>query len=556
MKKFFVALACMVVVLTATVVYASEYIWLEAEDGIVSGYTVEENTSASGGSIAVIHSDTEPENDKYSISFDINTQGGSYDIWALTNSPSLKNFSKYNWSIGDVSGTGGEKCEDVYKHKLALINQNITWTKLASAVEIASGENTFEINISERAQSSPKRYTSAVDCIVIVSTEYGYDPGADIILPEKLPARFAWIEMENPDNETFIGKVSSSNAGGGKMLYLYDGKSPDGEMTEELNYSFNLDDSGDYEIWYLGAETNVAHLSTVLWSVNDGEVSKKAEKKHGVKIMDSPGAASLPIYWHKLGEEALEAGANRLNISYTYRNLTGSVRSHVIWGDCVAIVPKEWGFTPPGDSGASDRFADFEVARLDAKYFVEKYITEEFDSVTDDIILPDTDVLTPGGSKITGYGSDSLPIDGTGAVTRPYFDKGDISFIFPVNAENNGCSSYYGIPVTVKAFEKYNIGEIKVTGSLSDEMSASADVYLNVSDESEITGSAMLICALYDSDDTLISIATDESDVTREKKTFTATVINAEKTEDVYLKVYLLNNRQLANKLCETKIVK
>ncbi len=539
--------------------FAQDYLWLEAENAEAVGYTIEENELASEGKLMTVNNLlTMPENEIFSLTFDLELSStGKYDIWAVTSDITSRNFSELNWSIGEISGKADAKQCDLYTHNMAYVDQQITWTKISSDITINAGESKLVFSINSKAPGGPRTYMSAIDCVVIVPAEVKYVPDESMQRPRKRPHRFALIEMESPDNETFIGSIDTSFASGDKLLYAYDIPSPDGSDEETLYYSFMLDDDDEYDLWYLGAEMNVMHLSGTQWSVDDQEVNKLAAEPHnGVIIMNTVGAVNnLPIYWQKLGTETLSSGLHTLNIKYTYRALQGAERKHVIWADCVIVVPKSWNFTPPSNQDAQDRYPKYEIARLDARYFAEQYMHDDYTNIQENIILPDVNVLTPGGSKILGIGAEDCPVNTNGEVTRPYFDEGDMTFNLPVNAENEGVVSSYSVPASIKALEKYNVGEIKVDGELSETITVSVDVKLNTSQESDLTGSAFMIAALFDKNDTLIATGIKESNVTREITTLETTVSNTDKVDGVYLKVYLLNNRTLANKLCETKIV-
>ena len=92
------------------------------------------------------------------------------------------------------------------------------------------------------------------------------------------------------------------------------------------------------------------------------------------------------------------------------------------------------------------------------------------------------------------------------------------------------------------------MGDINIDSPSSQ---VSVDLKLNISEESDITGSVMLVAAVYDENNILLSAKVTEETLDRELNTITAPLPQDENA--AYVKVYVLNNRQLANKLCETK---
>ncbi|MDD6484130.1 MAG: hypothetical protein PUF72_06095 [Clostridiales bacterium] len=533
---------------------AQDYLWLEAEDALTNGYSVEANDAASGGSLMVVNTKTSPD-ESYQLSFEAQIPSdGKYDIWVLATNTGSSNYSPMNWSINTGEGVGGEVGAKVYDHKIGLFNQTITWSKL-STEELAAGSNVLNIKINEKSTGGMKQYTSAVDCVVIVPYTYMYEPDANMTRPVKIPHSFAYVELENPNNKTYFSSAESAHASGGRMLFAYASTNPNDtsgseeSMEETLNYTFVVDDEKEYDIWYLGCDMTAAHLSGTKWAVDSDAVDHdRSDNGNGVKILNSAGGdGGIPLYWQKLGTEVLSGGIHTLSLKYTYRNLSGSGRSQFVWADCAIIVPKDWNFTPPADESAEDKYPSCEIARFDAKYFAEEYMKGDYSQLKDNIELPPTDVLTPGGSSIRIAGGD-CPVGEDGSVERPYFDKGDLTFELPITAVKENHEGVYKIPARILALDKYYTGEIKIDRPSSQ---VSVDLKLNISEESDITGSVMLVAAVYDENNILLSAKVTEEALDRELKTITAQLPQYENA--AYVKVYVLNNRQLADKLCETK---
>ena len=533
---------------------AADYLWLEAEDALTSGFSAEENNKASGGGLMVLNTKAAPS-ESYWLKFEAEIPlDGKYDIWVLSTNTSSANYSPMNWSVNNSEGIGGETGVKVYEHKIGLFKQAITWTKL-SAEELSAGNNILNININEKSNGGMKQYTSAVDCVVIVPHTYMFVPDADMTKPVKVPHDFAYVELEKPDNKTYFSTADSADASGGKMLFAYASTNPDDQsgsdesMDETLKYTFVVDDEKEYDIWYLGCDMAAAHLSAAKWSVDSDEVTReRSDNGNGIKILNSAGGdGGIPLYWQKLGTEVLSGGAHTLSLKYTYRNLSGSPRSQVVWADCAVIVPKDWSFTPPAEETADDKYPSCEIARFDARYFAEKYMTGDYSGLKDNITLPATNVLTPGGSSIRIGGGD-CPVGEDGSISRPYFDKGDSEINLPITAVKENREGVYNIPARITALDKYYVGEINIDKPSSK---VSVDLKLNTSSESELTGSAMLIAAVFDADNVLVSAAVTEKTVSRTLETAEVNIPQCENA--AYIKVYVLNNRQLADKLCEVK---
>lgn len=561
-----------------TIIYAQDdYCWVEAEDAVLNnGFEFVDNDYASNKKLATIYQ-TVPGEYELDLEFNIPNKG-EYDIWVLSCTGTSTAVSKFKWRVNDNEpkqySSTGEVNNIVYKNSIQIeigsiqqqIEQNIQWNRVAQGGILNKGRNTFSYIIDTKSVTGTRSYISMIDCLVIVPSDYEWQPGTDINRPEAPPRDFAWIEMEEFKNEgTSFREVLAPDASGGAMLYAYNIVNETGE--EYFDYSFFVDSDGDYDLWYLGCETDAAatHLSGMWWNIDekvdisDDKQRNNTPKGNNITIMNSAGEdTSIPIYWQKLGTKNLESGEHTLNIAYAYRTLAGAEGAFVTWADCIVVIPAEYGWVPPQDETAVDKIPCYDKARLDGKYIKKEYFSGDYSKVLENITLPQNP-MTPGGSKVS-FSSESDVMDDAGNVTRPYFTGNDTEFNFNIVTNYESAEVNTPVQMTVLKYPKYSVSEFGIydeSGKTADTLNknmtytAKAGVKINAAPDSAEKGSAVIIMALYDEKGALKAISMGLEKVTMEE-TIVETSLDTGEEDGRVLKVYLLNNFTLANQLSNT----
>ena len=571
-KRLFGILLSIAMILSAIpgVSAASDYLWLEAEDASASDeFETAENPEASGGKLLMIDAWNAPDGQSYKISFDFSADAGNYDIWFLSGSGNSNALSKFKWSLNGSTpaqyASTGEENPAVYEQELSYIDYKLQWNRAAKGAQLIKGANTVDFIIDSKELNGS--YLNLLDALVVVPSVWQWQPDADIVRPEPVPARFAWIELEAPDSQTRLESVASSSASGGRMLYAYNLRPADNdEEVERLYYSFEVESGESYDIWYLGCASDnaSAHLSGLYWDVDaEPEVSASYRNENpqgtSLTILNSAGATSeIPLYWQKLGTEELSAGEHRLYLTYAYRNLSGNPRAFMLWGDCAMIVPSSWNWTPPAE-GDENILPDYTAGYLAGKYLAEKNFTGDYSALTSDLILPDS-LKNPVSAQI-GFESERPDVmDNEGRVTRPLFSSENAVFNFNICAEKNGRRSYYPIPITVLKLNKYDISPISVTDGGGDEVSglsagaeltASVNIKINTDEASGMTGNGMLLMLLYNREGALMASSMAKSQISNSPALLSTGMTLPDDVSGAQLRVYLLNGLEMGNRLAE-----
>lgn len=550
-------------------VYAdTDYLWLEAEDiADASEFSVEENESASGGELLRIFTDATPEDGGYSIELDaILNETGIYDIWILSTMGNVDNYSKYKWGLNDDElsyyQSSGEVCPEIYTHRSSGVPGVVSWSRLGKNITFNDCNNKIKFTIDEKTVSSIRggqKYYAIIDAIVVVPSHYMWQPEANLDTPSIPPASFAVIQMEEPDNETIFSVSTSTNCSGGKMLYAHGLEPTDTEKTvETLRYSFVIDKDTEYDFWYLGSATDKAsgHLSGMFWGIDKVPDVENTQDRNNVpqgdaiKIMDSVGATnSIPVFWQKLGTSELLSGIHEMAFSWIFRSIKADFTT---WADCVLVIPSEWGWTPPTDE-SGDILPDYSIAWLDAMHIKEKYFSEDYSSIVDDIELPINDLKTPYGSIITFESENDGVISNEGVITRPYFNQDNVSTNFNIKANNAGKISSLKIPVTIIKLPKYSCSNFTVSGEIAAETQVTASAYIkvNAAAESGISGTATMVIAYYDEQGVLRKSNAVPASVGTTATELSATITLPEDLQGGFVKAYLLNNMSLGNRLAD-----
>lgn len=572
MKKIIVAILGITMILAQVPLVFAEgdatYYWLEAEDAECSAnYHNISNSSASGEHYMVVYETTSGE---YTVDFTfLNNKEDKYDIWFLSGRGASRKLTKFKWSINDSErktasyAAADEVYSDIYDENTC----EFYWNKIAEKQNLSEGETSIKFVVADRSEvnneSGEKAWFNYIDAAVVVPSSWKWEP--DNLTkpeePEKVPADFVWIELEDPDakGEYLTTSHSYSAASEGEILYANGVKPPEG-AEEDLSYSFEIDKENEYDIWYLGIQTNVAHLSGLKWGIDtvptrSNGVEQAAPTSYNITVLGS----SFPMYWQKMSKEALAVGEHTLNLRYIPRSL-GS--SFVVAADSVMIVPSELEWIPQENNLICEQIKGEVVARLFANNYRE-YFDKDFSSVTDNILLPDYSeretFKNQLGARIT-FSADDFDgrevIASDGTVTRPFATASDDAKVnFYINADYQNSDERwikgsYAIPMTVKKWQKYEITDRlsvnKQKLTPADTITATASSNIHVSDP--YNGTVTILMVLHDKNGKMQNIAMGE------ERGFGQKSVNASITlpDDVngsVLRVYLLNGLFYANRL-------
>lgn len=549
-----------------TVNAENDYLWLEAEDAVFNGFSETENENASDGKLLSIYEKNSPEIE-YSAVVSLDVQNnGKYDIWVLASSPTSNNVSTYKWRINDTEAVAYNSTDEqvipVYTQAAGAKSYDVSWSRPAKNVTLSEGENTFTFSIDEKASSGMRRYLAFFDCIVAVPSAWEWQPDETLDKPVAVPAEYAWIELENPSNDTIFQTGITELASGGEILAAYGLSTGNDEGVAVVNYDFKVDNDTEYDIWYLGCTTGVAHLSTMKWDMDSDDPEKTAVKHNVVQETDNPtilkstnAGDKFDLYWQKMGAKKLSGGNHTLNLVYYNRSMSKAVFT---WADCVAVVPSSWNWQP--GEYADGIHPSYDIAYLDAEFVYRQYFNEDYSAVTENISIPEGKIKTAGKSTITFNSEDENIISNNGEVRRPFFDEGTKSVNFNICASAGDKTVVYPVPITVPKQEKYAISDFKLTNSENinatnliggETLTASVDMALNTSENSDISGSASLIAVLYDENGVLEKAVAFETEITNIKKNVKVDLTLPDTVSGRSLKVFLLNNIKSGNMLAD-----
>ncbi len=349
-------------------------------------------------------------------------------------------------------------------------------------------------------------------------------------------------------------------ASSGAMLYAYNLSFEETEAQDEkLSYSFTVDETDLYDIWYLGSGTNrmATHLSGMYWDVDeppekDTKYRNDVPQDSAPTIMNSPGAVStIPIYWQKMGTRELEAGGHTLELIYEYRALAGSDPKMIVWGDCVVVVPASWNWTPPADGNAADRYPDYSAARLDLYWLEQTYFCEDLSSVSQNIPLPGPGVVGSAGTVFAFASNRPEIISADGRVTRPYYNENDADVIFSITANRGNGTVSKDLPITVLKLPKYHCTDVQITKADDSTYRATADIALNADAASDLTGACVFVLAAYDPDGALVGIGAKTQTVTGRLESI-CTELQIQADQVVEVKAYIISDWGTLQKVAES----
>ena len=302
---------------------------------------------------------------------------------------------------------------------------------------------------------------------------------------------FAWIEAETPDSENPFVVDSEASASGGALL-----KSLDNEGVNYLpaEYDFELSESDDYDIWYLGDGGN----SLLYWDL-DLIPSVNGEP------VNTDGANGMA--WHKIASgKKILSGEHTLSLCW---RRTSEATGYSFEADCIAVVPASWDWIP------ADGHPDKAAAELDNISIYEEYFSKlDLDNLKESLLY--SGAVGQAGSIFAYLSENTAVLDDDGTLTRPSYAESDVSFTFSVTAQKGGQSDVREYGVTVIKRAKYAIDGFGVYGEDGvtplEGLTAGANVFAKAHAAlwpPDTSGTVTLIIALYNREEELCMINAD-----------------------------------------------
>lgn len=158
-----------------------------------------------------------------------------------------------------------------------------------------------------------------------------------------------WIEAEEftvPEGSRY--KIQDNeDASGKKVLHVDTTGLEDQTTSSSAQYTFTVENAGEYDIDILSSAINVDHLSRPKWKIDEGEY---AQMQNGaVKI-------SYPVFiaqqydqemtWYRLGTVNLTAGEHTINILIDEKRSFNDFMYHTF--DVVTVAPQSMNWKPTG----------------------------------------------------------------------------------------------------------------------------------------------------------------------------------------------------------------
>lgn len=548
------------------------YYWMEAEDAVCSAeYKEITNADAAGGKLMGLY---ELEESDYTVEFSFdNEKADKYDIWFLSGPANENKISKFKWSINgsepvDYSSAGANAGPVYSDESLNECLCGIQWNKIASAKTMTAGENNIKFIVSSktrlRTEAGDRACFNMIDAAVAVPSSWKWTPDG-LNLPEEpvvVPSDFIWLELESPDNPPSVLKTkSNSKASGGELLYA--NAIAAGDITSEtMSYSFEVDKAKNYDIWYLGYQTNVAHLSSMEWDIDNPSPSTpnkvNPEEDNPTCYSEYAAGSNFPMYWQKMSTKKMEAGSHTLYMKFNGRQLDSN---YILAADCVMLVPTEFNWMPNElnllPASAKGEF----VARMFKNKYAD-YFNKDFTCVTEDIELPETKNFPNQLDASITYSADMYDrrevIDGSGRITRPYSTaEGDAVINLYINAEytdTDGTKQIgrVAVPVTVKKWNKYEILEELTTNktelTAGETITAAAKVNVHVGGIN--SGTATILMVLYDASGRMLQISMGEAKGSGEICP-EAQMTLPQNVTGTTLKVFMINGLENGNRLAD-----
>lgn len=154
---------------------------------------------------------------------------------------------------------------------------------------------------------------------------------------------YLWIEAEEAGT-VISGQFKASGAGAASGRNLMKVDCTD-EEPHELKIGFTISNEDEYDIFMVATPGDTDWCSTRKWKLDDGEFATERFENLG-GALNSGDVRAVPLYWYKVTSANLTPGNHSLSFVIDKKApVNGLVLTYI---DCIAIVPKAWGFIPNG----------------------------------------------------------------------------------------------------------------------------------------------------------------------------------------------------------------
>lgn len=458
------------------------------------------------------------------ISYGFNYTGEEttgYDVWVLATLNKYDALSRPNISFDGGAKTAipnefngwinaGQTADTVAadgvvsprNYPLAWTGFSLNWCKVAENVTFKKGEHTLDYTVYPRSDGA---VLTCYGGAILVPSSYNWVPTSNTDVKASgstyetsFDHSYAWIELEDYNTTDGDGGARSIDTGNANLsnhgvLRMYVRPNE-----ETYTYDFTLDNSGSYDIWYLGNE-NLGHLS---WFDYGIDVSDTDPLTPAGCLASSDTVYTynldidLNVKWHKAAANVnISSGHHVLTFQEKYRSVSANLFGV---SDCIAIVPSDVAWTP----AATDK-ADAGRANLDATV-LESVLNKKYENgAAENIYMPQ---MGAAGSRYSYITADDTIIAEDGTINRTSEDQfGGIGVTATVN---NTASNMKQIYITVLAKETLEVTDFVIKNSAgetpssltgSDTITASA----NVLDSAANAKGAVIILALYNANNVL-----------------------------------------------------
>lgn len=554
----------------------SEWFDIEVEDGEYDGTLLTSNADGRDSFYTV--QGTVSAN-KTTSSFTLDEEK-TYDVWAVVGTHSNgHNLCNYTFSLDDtVLGTisAGVPTYNadaaLYTGKMVAGGHSVTmvWAKVKDDVTIDADTHSLVAEISACVNGNK---LGQIDVVRFVPSDWEWIPEANFDDPEDMSTPGGGGETPSPEpgeavtsetgifwmestaaefNSNVWRTVTNANASGGTLLDAGNENADDIE-DYEIVYSFETEEEMVCDVWAL-VHDMAAHNSSYTFTLDDiGLTSSGYGSGTYTSSSTVYGGYSHSMTWQKVADtRIIEAGEHTFVVAPKKSSLFANRILAAV--DCVVVIPTSLRWKPDV-AGANVELPNASIGRLAAEYIKNNFFSGDYTRVADNIALPE--IRTIAGAAITYECDNADVISADGVVSRPYFNAEDANVNYSICATINGVVTKVAVPMTVLKNSKYTVSEFEVSEEIAagQAFTASADVNVNVSADSEITGKASLIIALYDTNGALEGIAMDGDVINSRTNTLEASLDMPENVAGKTVKVFLVNDLKMGNQLIDTVVV-
>ncbi len=506
----------------------------------------------------------------HSISYGFNYDGNEtvgYDIWILStfndNSLSTPMYSFDNdepkrWAF-ETEGWNNQQVTPYFNYMVST-PFDLYWSKVETNKTFTKGDHILKYSVENRWFDS--WIISCVSGAVLVPSSYNWTPDNNTMLKTNGRSTvetdfinpYALIELENFKNYTSETENANPCLGWNNANYSGNGcinmEGSDGEVT--YTYDFELDNSGVYDMWFLGTDLAWSPLSNFKWGIDiSGEneliACQQLEKTDALYQAEAGG---FDVMWQKAAENiSLTAGDHIFTYKQLYR-ADGPQR----WGqaDCIVLVPKGFEWTPTLDDKGTQLSATLDATAL--WYTIDRKYAK---GAKDNIDIPQAG---PAGSRYSFQSMFPEVIDEKGVIypIGMQEQQGILNLIADKTDKNGQSSSEQYVYITVLPAQGVVVKNFKFISSNGEELTTliggeTISAIAKILDGGSVKTNAIMVIALYNSNGSLNSVVKSDSiSTTNEYQELAATMTLPEDVSGMTIKAYIWDDLSTGMPLIES----